>query len=52
MSGSEILFLNEIVSVIDGHYATVLSSENNELIIPKYPSITVTLFFYRGNDNN
>ena len=50
MVGKEILLLNGNLSVINGHFATVVSSDNIELIITKCPPIIETIPFYIDND--
>ena len=44
-AGSELLFLNKFVRMTGGHFVTVISLDDNEIIMTKCPSITIAIFF-------
>ena len=45
MMSGENFFLNGILSVIDGHFATVTSPDDIEFVVTKCPPITDAILF-------
>jgi len=41
--GSELSFLNKFVRMTGGHFVTVISLDNNELVMIKYAPVTNTI---------
>ena len=53
--GCELFLLNKFVRMAGGHVVTVISLDDNELIITKYPPVTNTIIFkvdMKANNNN